>query len=487
MNPTAGFDSFEEQIRAGAERCRLPAEGGRLLLAISGGADSMAMLESLQCLQKAGVLRMELAVGHVNHQLRGAASDGDERFVENEAARRGLPFLARAADAAGYARQHRLSVETAARVLRLRLLAEMARCWQADAVATAHQQDDQMETLIFRLLRGTSFRGLCGIRPAVWLEGVRFVRPMLTVSRGRILDYCRQKHLSWREDATNIDCGFARNRIRHRLLPFLYRQAGRQMEAELLRLAERCQSLFGKVEQQVQERFALAVLFEAEERVDLNRTALEDCSPFVLGEIIRQCLLHLKVGLRDYTARHYQTVIEGIYQGRQRRVVLPGEIECLVNEEILTFCRRKEPADLSEPEPMVLPVGQTCQFGPWRIRLAFAEKIADGWKRPPAGPEQWTEYLDADKVRGPVRVRMRRPADRFVPLGTSRPKKVGKFLTAVKADEAFKKGVFVVEDAEKILWLAPLRLSEEVKIDVRTARILQLSAWQQVIGRPEIL
>lgn len=136
---------------------------------------------------------------------------------------------------------------------------------------------------------------------------------------------------------------------------------------------------------------------------------------------------------------------------------------------------------------MVLPVGQTCQFGPWRIRLAFAEKIADGWKRPPAGPEQWTEYLDADKVRGPVRVRMRRPADRFVPLGTSRPKKVGKFLTAVKADEAFKKGVFVVEDAEKILWLAPLRLSEEVKIDVRTARILQLSAWQQVIGRPEIL
>jgi len=481
MNPTVGSDSFEEQVRAGAERCRLPAEGGRLLLAVSGGADSMAMLEALQCLQKAGVLRMELAVGHVNHQLRGAASDDDERFVEDEAGRRGLAFFSRAADASGYARRHRLSVETAARILRLRLLAETARCWQADAVATAHQQDDQMETLIFRLLRGTSFRGLCGIRPSVRLEGVRFVRPMLSVSRERILDYCREKHLGWREDATNIDCGFARNRIRHRMLPFLYRQAGRQMEAELLRLAERCQSLFETVEQQAQERFALAVLFEVEERVDLNRSVLEDCSPFVLGEIIRRCLLHLKVGLRDYTARHYQTVIEGIYQGRQRCVVLPGEIECLVNEKTLTFCRRKESAEPSEPEPMVLPVGQTCQFGPWRIRSAVVEKIVDGWQRPPAGAKQWTEYLDADKVRGPVRVRMRRPADRFVPLGMSRPKKVGKFLTAVQADEALKKGVFVVEDAEKILWVAPLRISEEVKIDEQTGKILQLSVWQQVM------
>ncbi|HOT72155.1 MAG TPA: tRNA lysidine(34) synthetase TilS [Anaerohalosphaeraceae bacterium] len=481
MNPTVGSDSFEEQVRAGAERCRLPAEGGRLLLAVSGGADSMAMLEALQCLQKGGVLRMELAVGHVNHQLRGAASDGDERFVEDEAGRRGLAFFSRAADAAGYAQRHRLSVETAARILRLRLLAETARCWQADAVATAHQQDDQMETLIFRLLRGTSFRGLCGIRPSVRLEGVRFVRPMLSVSRERILDYCREKHLGWREDATNADCGFARNRIRHRMLPFLHRQGGRQMEAEMLRLAERCQSLFETVEQQAQEQFVLAALFETGEQVVLNRSVLEDCSPFVLGEIIRQCLLHLKVGLRDYTARHYQTVIEGIYQGRQRCVVLPGEIECLVNEKTLTFCRRKESAEPSEPEPMVLPIGQTGQFGPWRIRSAVVEKAADGWKRPSAGAKQWTEYLDADKVRGPVRVRMRRAADRFVPLGMSRPKKVGKFLTAVQADEALKKGVFVVEDAEKILWVAPLRISEEVKIDEQTGRILQLSIWQQVM------
>lgn len=478
MNPTVGPDSFEEQIRAGSARCRLPAGGGRLLLAVSGGADSMAMLEAVQCLQKAGLLRMELAVGHVNHQLRGAASDGDAQFVEEEAGRRGLPFLSRTADASGYARQYRLSVETAARVLRLRLLAEMARCWQADAVATAHQQDDQAETVIFRMLRGTSFRGLCGIRPSVRLEGVRFVRPMLTVSRERILEYCREKHLCWREDATNVDCGFARNRIRHRLLPFLYRQCGRKMGADLLRLAERCQTLFEAVEQRAQEQFALAVLLETGEEAVLNRRVLEDCSPFVLGEIIRQCLLHLEAGLRDYSIRHYQTMIEGIYHGRQRRFVLPGEIECVISEKTITFCRRKEPADLSEPEPMVLSVGQTGQFGAWRIRLAVVEKAADGWKRPAAGAKRWTEYLDADKVRGRVRVRMRRPADRFVPLGMSRPKKVGKFLTTVRADELLKKGVFVVEDAEKILWVAPLRLSEEVKLDEQTGRILQLSVWQ---------
>ncbi|HOQ05042.1 MAG TPA: tRNA lysidine(34) synthetase TilS [Anaerohalosphaeraceae bacterium] len=465
---------LENAVAEWMSRCGLLSPGSRLLLAVSGGIDSMAMLEVLVRLKQGGVIDAELAVGHVNHQLRGAESEADCRFVQEQASARGLPFFSCSVDAAAYARQNRLSIETAARLLRLRALAQMARDWKADAAAAAHQQDDLIETLIFRLLRGTGFRGLCGIRPSSVLEGVRFIRPMLAVSRCQILAYCRERNIVWREDATNADLRFARNRIRHILLPRLCQTAGGNLEADLLRLAESCRRLFEKIEPQVQAGFVSAVSVEPDGLLKLNRTALQDISPVVLGEIFRDCLERLNAGLRDYSGRHYQQLFESVYQPVRRCFHLPDGIECCTSETAIVLRRLPQADEADVREPVILHPGQSCQFGPWRIT---AELLEGGLRERTVlkGPGSWIEYFDADRITGPIRVRLRKPGDRFVPLGMSQSKRVGKFLTLSKVDSTLRKGVFVVEDSRKILWVVPIRISEEAKIGPQTARILKIT------------
>ncbi|MEJ5259349.1 MAG: tRNA lysidine(34) synthetase TilS [Anaerohalosphaeraceae bacterium] len=466
---------LENAVAEWMGQCGLLSPGSRLLLAVSGGADSMAMLEVLVRLKQGGVLDAEFAVGHVNHQLRGADSEADCRFVREQAAARGLPFFSCSVDAAAYARQNRLSVETAARVLRLRALAQMAREWKADAAAGAHQQDDLLETLIFRLLRGTGFRGLCGIRPSSVLEGVRFIRPMLAVSRRQILDYCQERNVRWREDATNADPQFARNRIRHVLLPWLRQTARGNLDTDLLRLAEICRRLFEKIEPQVRAGFGAAVSVEPDGSLKLNRTALQDISPIVLGEIVRDCLEHLNAGLRDYTGRHYRRLFESIYRPGRRCFHLPNGIECRTGETAIVLRRLPQSDEAGIHEPVILQPGQSCQFGPWRITAEVLEAEGRQQQTASKGPTSWTEFFDADRIAGPLRIRMRKPGDRFVPLGMSQSKKVGKFLTLSKVDSTLKKQAFIAEDSQKILWLAPLRISEEAKIGPQTTRILKIS------------
>ncbi len=468
---------LEHAVAEWMNRCGLLLPGSRLLLAVSGGMDSMAMLEALVRLKQAGAVEAEFAVGHVNHKLRGADSEADCRFVREQASARGLPFFSCSVDAASYARQNRLSIETAARVLRLRHLAQMVRDWKADAAAGAHQQDDLLETLLFRLLRGTGFRGLCGIWPSSVLEGVRFIRPMLTVSRRQILAYCQERNVVWREDATNADPRFARNRIRHILLPRLRQTARGNLEADLLRLAESCRRLFEKIEPQVQSGFVIAVSVEPDGLLKLNRTALQDISPVVLGEIFRDCLERLNAGLRDYTGRHYRQLVESIYQPRRRCFHLPDGIECRTSETEIVLRRLPQADEADVREPVILQPGQSCQFGPWRVT---AELLETGMKEQPAakGPSSWTEYFDADKIDGPIRIRMRKPGDRFVPLGMSQSKKVGKFLTLSKVDFTLKKKAFIAEDSQKILWVVPIRISEGAKIGPQTARVLKITVYK---------
>lgn len=467
---------FEQAVADWVARNGLIVSGGRLLLAVSGGIDSMAMLNVLFRLKKTGQIDAELAVAHVNHQLRGADSEADCRFVQEQAKQRGLAFFSYTVDAAAYARQNRLSIETSARVLRLRHLAQMARCWRADAVAAAHHRDDQVETLVFRLLRGTGLRGLCGIKPTAFLEGVRFIRPMLAFSRSQIAAYCRDRRLLWQEDATNSDCTFARNRIRRLLLPALRRTAAGDIDALLEELARNCQSLFKRIDARTEDLWSSAVHFESPEEIVLDRTLLRGACPLILGEIFHRGLLGLKAGLRDYTRRHYRRLMDEMYQPTKKCFSLPAKIECLSGETLLIL-RKKQEVPPTGWEPVILEPGQPCRFGPWQVRAVLSE--GGGWEKTAfKGPDCWMETFDAEKICGPIRIRMRKPADRFVPLGMNQSKKVGKFLSAAKIDSKLRRQTFIMEDTQKILWVAPVRISEEAKRTAQTVRVLQVSIWK---------
>src|SRR5271166_1990 len=213
--------------------------GDRVCVAVSGGADSVALLQVL--LEVRAELGIVLAIAHFNHQLRGNDSQGDEAFVADLARHCGLEFFAGRSDVREHAANNKQSVEAAGRELRYEWLTSLAREQRFDSIATAHTLDDQAETVLLKFLRGAGTRGLAGIYPEMFRgaeKKIRFVRPLLCVTRDEVEAYLSALGQVWREDESNLDHRFARNRVRHGLLPLLEREYNANIRQVLSGAAE---------------------------------------------------------------------------------------------------------------------------------------------------------------------------------------------------------------------------------------------------------
>lgn len=335
--------SIEDNILRLISAAGLLDGAARVVLAVSGGADSVAMAHMLVRLAQQGRLSCGFVMAHINHHLRGAASEADEAFAASLAASLGVPFVAVSADVKGYAAAQKLSIETAGRRLRLAALAEIARQHGCSAVATAHHADDQAETMVHRLLRGTALRGLCGIRPATTHHGIRFVRPMLSLRRAQIEAYCVEHSLNWRHDHSNDALEFTRNRIRHRLLPHLRAECPGLAE-RLVRLAEQALAAQERIEAAAAEATVRLLRlntegYSAPNAIAFDRAGFVSASPWVQAELLTQAVQDLGGGLRDVSMRHYQSLMAAAADGRTAKIVWPGCIQATVTEECVILSR----------------------------------------------------------------------------------------------------------------------------------------------------
>jgi len=469
-------ESFEDKVARFIQANHQFAGATRVLLAVSGGADSIALLHVMHALMRRGVVRADLLCVHVNHHLRGAASDGDEVFVKTQAAELGLPVIARSVDVRAFARTRKLSIETAGRQLRLACLEEVARAEDCAWIATGHQMEDNAETVLHRLRRGTGFRGLAGIWPARPLGETRtLARPLLDCHRAEIVAYLRTRDRIWRDDATNSDCAHTRNYIRHRLLPALQRQSAESLVATLGDMALAAHRLHQRVTAQVRQVVADHVHLE-NAGCSIGAAVLMSLPEMVAVELIRWQLAALGCGERDLTRRHYQGILELAGSDvAHRSLVLPnGFLACRENGQVIL--RRDTAATGKEATASAITIGlpRTTHFGNYRIEAtALAE---EEWPQAKITDNQdpLQEYLDLDRLTPPLIVRRRRAGDRFQPLGLTGSKKVGKFLTAAKIPEKLRQLALIFEDARGIVWLCPVRISERVKVTKQTRRILLL-------------
>ena len=450
---------------------------GRVLLAVSGGADSVAMAYGLCRLRAEGRLNCELVIGHINHCLRGVQSDADEAFVKEWAQTLGVDVRTIRADAAAYANSHKLSIETAARKLRLKSLIEMAERSGCRRIATAHHADDQAETVIHRLMRGTGFRGLCGIKPISVVYGGVFVRPMLNVRRDEVIAYCQQNHLHWREDASNASLTFTRNRIRHRLLPAL--QSSHDLTEPLAGLAQAAQTLqqrFDKTFPTVMEE--LGIEQDGFRRIVFDREKLRNCSVWTFYEICRQSLVTLGAGLRNYSRAHFDAISEMIGQPRAK-ADFPGSIEIRVEGGRVIFCRTDAAAGLSGLGEVNLEIGEMVMFGCWKINSRLLNRADIDLDEFMKTKDSYVEWFDADNVVGPIVIRPRQDGDRFRPIGGRGNKKVARFLIDAGLDREAKQNVFVIADSEKIMWVVPVRMSGQAMVTAETQTILEIKLNKQ--------
>jgi len=455
-------------------RMRLP-RGARVLAAVSGGADSVALAWVLADLAQRGALVLA-GIGHLNHQLRGADADADEAFVAALAVRLGVPCRSSRADVASLAAGRGESIEAAARRARYAWLAEAAAELGATHIATGHTLDDQAETVLLRLLRGAGTRGLSGIRAT---RGA-VIRPLLDCRREEIRGYLTARGETFREDSSNADVSIARNRLRHELLPVIERLAPGGVDA-LARTA----SLAADDEDVLSSLAATAaraIVRVDADGVQLQRGPLAMLAPAVARRVIRGAIeLAVPLDAPRLTSRHIDAVWRTVQGGRSRQVDLPGVCVDAGADALRVgpASARARSASAAAPFELTLQVPGTLTIlaAGWTISAGICDQT------PATGVEAREALriaIPAALVGRSVTVRSRRPGDRIKPIGAPGRKKLQDLLVDRKVPRAERDRVPVVVDAEgRVIWVVGVAMADEFRVTAPELEVVVLTAERQ--------
>jgi len=318
--------------------------GGTLLVAVSGGADSIALLRFLVA-ERARVGRHEsIAAAHVNHGVRGADADADAGFVRERATGWGVPYFEASLAASA------TSSEDALRRARYAALVSLAEQAGASRTAIAHTADDQAETVLFRMARGAGLRGLAGMRPKGRVLGLAVVRPFLDVTRAQVLDYLRRHDLPFREDATNASLEPARNRIRHDILPRLEAGVSAGVRKALLRQAALFREADEYLEVEARRHLEAALVERADGKITLAATRMLDYPKLLRTYVFRCAVQELNGAIRDFTTAHLDALLSLVTQSSGRSIDLPHGLAARREQGRIVLVRRfREPAGRQRP------------------------------------------------------------------------------------------------------------------------------------------
>ncbi len=454
---------FILKIKKTIEQHGLLSRGDTVIIALSGGADSMALFEILTRLRE--TYDLTLIPAHLNHGFRGAEAEGDRAFCEAEAARRGLSLVSEFVDIPALL-EGGGSVQERARQVRYDFLYRTAKRFHAGRIALGHHADDQAETLLMRLLRGAGTRGLAGI-PLFREPGI--LRPLLQVTRREIIDFLRAAGISWREDGSNKKTIYLRNRIRRELLPLLKKEYNPNLVKDLCRTAE----IFREEEEflaaEAAQHFHPLPL---EGGIALSCDRLSSLPVALLRRVIRQALCSIDDTLQGGNFGQVEAVIRLMKsEGSSSRIDLPGGMQVRKVYDRLEFLRTI-PVD-GTPGVHEIPVPGTGRVPALGIEVKSEILGADGMGivTSPAAA-----LLDYDKCMPPLRVRTRRPGDRFRPSGFGKTKKVKRFLIDEKIPFPRRDRLpLFVNGRDEILWIGGVRTDARFVVGEGTTRVLHLS------------
>ena len=442
---SAALFPLRQALAAALSGCDM--RGKTLLVAVSGGGDSLALLYALHQAQAEFDLR--LCGAHLNHALRGAESDADAAFVAAAFRRLGIPYTLQRADVAAYRRAHRLSIEAAARRVRYAFLADAAAHHAAHAVAVAHTADDQAETLLMNIIRGSGLDGLRGMqtldRLAIDSADLTLFRPLLGVTRAQTYAYCDALGLQPRQDASNLSLEHTRNRIRLELMPLLDRFNPAARDA-LLRLARNAAEDADYIRAQTNAVWQdIARQSDAGEAViALNTQALARQHPAVQSRMLRRAVQAVKGSTEGITRRHILDMRRLIAGPAGRTLHLPDGILFAVGYSEAYIGIGAAVADALSPLPPIcgehpLAVPGETRIPGWRISASVSDAV--NACSTIADSDGFSETLDLDSVGATLHLRARRPSDRFQPLGMAQSKKLQDFMVDERIPRRWRDGI----------------------------------------------
>ena len=464
------------KIAKRVERDRMLAGSDRIGVAVSGGADSVALLHALGELYPA----KPFCVVHLNHCLRGAESDRDEDFVRALAERLGQACFVRRENPADTCSRGSRNLEQAGRQCRYRFFRDLLAEGSCNVVATAHTRSDQAETVLFRLLRGAAGPGLSGVWPTL---SAGIVRPMLDVSRSEILDYLGARELTWREDSSNEDPAFARNRLRHRLLPALRRDWNPRIEAKLANTAD-----WAVEEERFWRRRTAELLrscvreFPEELLLDVKRA--RELHPAELRRLLGSILNHRVLCGGPASFRHIEAV-RSLVDARAGTggVDLPGGS---AQRSFGTIRFRSGAGEASIEFDVPLAVPGVVQM-PGGTNRALRTRLVASLARAKLYNRADTALLDWDCVPGPLRLRNWRPGDRYRPAGMASSTKIKDLFqrARVSAWERARWPVLVTAGRvrpARIVWARKFGPAREFAVRPETCRVLAVDEMEDAKG-----
>jgi len=445
-------------------------ENTSVLVAVSGGVDSTVLLDCLVKLKDG--LSLDLTVAHLDHGLRGSSSREDAEFVRRRANELELESIVERRPVGEVTEGSQSSLEATAREVRYDFLSEAADRAGAEFVALGHNRNDQAETILMHLIRGTGLRGLAGMKE---VKGP-YIRPLVRCSREQILEYARQAGLDYREDETNQDTTYFRNKIRHQLIPDLETNYNRAIVDHLVgvgKLAREAQSYFRKKVKEITDEIKIGGEREGE---CFDRKKLLKYHPYLQKKTVREFIREARGCLKDVTMDHVEEVLEKIRKEPARtRLDLPG-IEFEISRNRACFLREPEKVKQVRYRYEVEPES-TLEIREANIIISL-ELHSDPETIPPEdfSSDSLTEVVDWSKVEQPLVVRNRREGDSFVPLGMDGTKKLKDFFIDSKVPFERRGRTPLVCDESGIIWVVGHRIDERYKLDRSTSKALLLKA-----------
>jgi tRNA(Ile)-lysidine synthase len=454
---------LRENAMAMIKKYSMLTEGETVLVAVSGGPDSVALLRFLYEIKN--TFNLTICVFHLNHKIRGLEADEDESFVAELAARLGLVTHMAEYNVPALAKREKMTIEEAARHARYEMMEKAAVEIGAARIALGHHRDDQVETFLMRLLRGAGLDGLAAMRAV----RDRYIRPFLSSSKEEIREYLSENAIQYRIDASNEDISIFRNRVRHELVPLLA-DYNPQFKNAILRTIDTINDDRSLIDGFIDKIFGEMVFLE-DGIITVKTDEFLDLPLAAKRRLIRKMIEKVKGDLRGIEFKHIESIIESlISESGQFRIELPGGI--LVFEEygfIMVAEKEKSQAKPFKTRIMEIPGVTIIDELGMAIKAEIMDTTNISFER-----DGRVAHLDAGKVKGDVFVRSRKPGDTFFPFGMKGEKKLKDFFIDSKIARRKRDLIPIVALDGNVLWVAGYRIDNRFRITSETRHVLLL-------------
>lgn len=481
------------KIQDTIQKYNLVKSGAKIILAVSGGPDSILLLTVFAKLRKK--YNLDLSVLHINHLIRKSAARKEADFVKKLSAKLKIPFYYYEKDAPAFAKEHKLSLEEAARNIRRAVYGELLKKLGADSLATGHNSDDQAETVLMRIIRGTSPAGLGGMKPASGF----IIRPLIELPRAEITAYLEKNKIKFKTDESNKDIKFFRNKIRHKLLPLLKKEYNPNIIEALItlaRLAEEDEDCYSKA--------ALALCAQSsaknEAKTELDLRVIAGQHPALLKRIIKTAVKSRLGHAQDITNYHYEKIYELIKEQKGlKKLHMPNDLvvekqydkliiktvgaDPCVRPEQRDVCPESKDVSHSFNKPVEFTVPGVYKFDGWGLELHCAVHhtvhgcgiVKEIETADTATSLVRTAYFDFDKIKtNKLALRSRKDGDYFAPSGMRGKKKIKDFFIDLKIPRDLRDKIPLITANNEIIWVVGYRTSDKYKVTRLTKRILKI-------------